>query len=361
MKSKIGILTFHKALNYGANLQAYALQNFMFKLGINNEIVDYNCREMVDRYQKTIRKVKGNRIKGFIWSLSTAPTVWRKKKNTNEFVEKYLVLSRPYNAENISDADSEYRAFITGSDQVWSPTCVGFDPVYFLTFTSPAKKHSYAASVAAKEIPDAIRGEYIRRVSDFENPSLREQSGVHLISSLTGKEAHVNIDPSMLLTAEEWDKICSDEKPAEPYILLFTVPKPNRLVDYALSLAKKKNLNILYLNNLMPKKHRDAITYLEPVKITKFLSLIKNAEYICTNSFHGNAFSVLYHKQFIVEASAKKSLSSRSRDLCESLGLSDRILTEEYTPDIDAIADWNKVDMILDCERQKSAEYLGRI
>lgn len=361
MKPKIGILTFHRALNYGANLQAYALQNFMFGLGIDNEIVDYRCQEMIDRYQKTIRKVKGNKVKGFVWSLSTAPSVWKKKKNTTDFAEKYLVLSRAYDSVSISQADNMYTAFVTGSDQVWSPTCVGFDPVYFLTFTTPEKKYSYAASISANEIPEAIKEEYIKRVSDFDDPSLREPTGAKLITSLTGKKAHTNIDPSMLLNADEWNKICSDEKPGEPYILLFTVPKPNKLVEYAISLANKRGLKIIYLNNLMPKKHRDVISYIEPVPIVKFLSLIKNAEYVCTNSFHGNAFSILFHKQFIVEVSANKSLNSRSWDLCEKLGLTDRVLTVNHTPDIDAVPDWEKADRVLENERRNSAEYLLKI
>lgn len=361
MKPKIGILTFHRALNYGANLQAYALQNFLFKLGIDNEIVDYRCQVMIDRYQKTIRLVNKNKIKGFVWSLSTAPTVWKKKKNTTDFAEKHLVLSPPYDSGNISQADNMYTAFVTGSDQVWSPTCVGFDPVYFLTFTSPEKKYSYAASISANEIPEAIKEEYIKRVSDFDDPSLREPSGVKLFTSLTGKKSHTNIDPSMLLNAEEWNKICSDEKPAEPYILLFTVPKPNKLVDYALDLAKKKGLKILYLNNFLSKTHRDVISYIDPVPVVKFLSLIKNAEYVCTNSFHGNAFSILYHKQFIVEVSASKSLNSRTWDLCEKLGLTDRVLTDDHTPDIDAVTGWAEADRVLESERQNSAEYLLRI
>ena len=359
MKSKIGILTFHKALNYGANLQAYALQNFMFKLGINNEIVDYNCREMVDRYQKTIRKVKGNRIKGFIWSLSTAPTVWRKKKNTNEFVEKYLVLSRPYNAENISDADSEYRAFITGSDQVWSPTCVGFDPAYFLTFARPEQKYSYAASIAVKKYPENLKAEFANRISDFQGYSVREKSGAQIVRELTGKTACVNIDPTLLLNSQSWDRIAADEK-REPYIFLFNVLKPNKLIEYTISLAEKKGLKILYLNNRQPVKH-ELIEYLNPVTADKFIGLIKNAEYVCTNSFHGNAFSVIYGKKFVVETETAASTNIRSQELLEYLGLGDRILSSTHTPDIDAEYDLDSVQKLLDEERKKSAEYLSAL
>ena len=175
MSDKIGILTFHRALSYGANLQAYGLQNFMFKLGIDNEIVDYRCKYMIEHYQKVFRKTKGNKLKGFAWNLLSAKSVIQKKKNTTDFVEKHLNLSHPYDENNIKEANNLYRAFVTGSDQVWSPTCVGFDPVYFLTFADSAKKHSYAASIATDTIPENLKDEFIRRVSDFSSCSLREK------------------------------------------------------------------------------------------------------------------------------------------------------------------------------------------
>lgn len=176
-----------------------------------------------------------------------------KKFFTEEFVTKYLKMSKPYNSENISRANDEYKAFITGSDQVWSPTCVGFDPVYFLTFADSSKKYSYAASIATNKIPDSAKDDYINRLKDFSGLSLREETGAELISELINKEAFVNIDPSMLLKREDWDKICSEKRPNEPYILLFTVPKPKNLINYALKLAEKKNCKILFLNNFGKK------------------------------------------------------------------------------------------------------------
>lgn len=213
MDKKIGILTFHRALSYGANLQAYGLQNFLFDNGVDNEIVDYRCQYMIDHYQKTFRTVNGNKLKGFAWNLLTAKSVKQKKFFTEEFVTKYLKMSKPYNSENISRANDEYKAFITGSDQVWSPTCVGFDPVYFLTFADSSKKYSYAASIATNKIPDSAKDDYINRLKDFSGLSLREETGAELISELINREAFVNIDPSMLLKREDWDKICSRKAP----------------------------------------------------------------------------------------------------------------------------------------------------
>lgn len=358
MSDKIGILTFHRALSYGANLQAYGLQNFMFKLGIDNEIVDYRCKYMIEHYQKVFRKTKGNKLKGFAWNLLSAKSVIQKKKNTTDFVEKHLNLSHPYDENNIKEANNLYRAFVTGSDQVWSPTCVGFDPVYFLTFADSAKKYSYAASIATDTIPENLKDEFIRRVSDFSSCSLREKSGANLVKNLSGKDAFVSIDPSMLLKREDWDKLCSDNAPNEPYILLFTVPKPKNLVNYALELAEKHNCKVLFLNNFSRKIKHERLTYIDPVSNNDFISLIKNAKYVCTNSFHGNAFSLLYHKNFVVETDTLAKKNIRSESLMLSLGLKSRILSTENKPDIDDNTDWDKIDRLIDEERERSKKYL---
>ena len=329
MQNKVGILTFHKAISYGAVLQSYALQNFMFNLGIDNEIVDYKCDYMVNRYQKIFRRTSNNAVKDFLWSIKTASGVRAGRKTTYEFANKFLKMSRPYTKDTLANAKSEYKAFVTGSDQVWSPTCVGFDPAYFLTFADSNQKYSYAASIAVKKYPDNL------------------------------KEASVNIDPTLLLDSSNWDKIAYDKK-SEPYIFLFNVLKPKKLIDYAIKLAEEKDMKILYLNNRHPVTH-ERIEYLGPVTADKFIGLIKNAAYVCTNSFHGNAFSVIYGKKFIVETETAASVNIRSQELLEYLGLSDRILSSTHTPDIDKEYDIDNVRQKLEEERKKSAEYLSAL
>lgn len=357
MQNKVGIITFHKAISYGAVLQAYALQNFMFSLGIDNEIVDYKCEYMINHYQKTLRRTSDNAVKDFLWSLKTASGVRAGRKTTLEFAGKFLKMSRPYTKENLAEAKDEYKAFVTGSDQVWSPTCVGFDPAYFLTFAKPEQKYSYAASIAVKEYPKKLKNEFAKRISDFQGCSVREKSGAQIVRELTGKNAGVHIDPTLLLDSAQWDKIANEEK-REPYIFLFNVLKPKKLIDYAIKLAEEKDMKILYLNNRHPIAHK-RIEYLSPVTADKFIGLIKNAEYVCTNSFHGYAFSVIYGKKFVVETETAASPNIRAQELSEYLGLSDRILSSDRTPDIDCVYDYDNVRRRLEIERKKSAEYLS--
>ena len=356
MSKKIGILTFHRALSYGAMLQAYALQNFMYDLGIENEIVDYNCNYMVDHYQKNFRKTYGNPIKGLGWNLLTLKGIKKERKTRDEFVNSHLKLSKSYNAETINSANENYSAFICGSDQVWSPTCVGFDPVYFLTFAKPWQKYSYSASIATKNIPENLNDEYKNRLSDFQMYSVREESGAEIVKDLTGKDAFVNIDPTLLLSKNQWDKLATDVL-NEPYIFLFTVHKPKNLINYALNLSQKTGLKVIYLNKLKSVKHKN-LQYLDPVTANKFVGLIKNAKYVCTNSFHGTAFSVIYHKNFVVETDTCKGKNIRSEELLKSLGLESQILNSQSFLSIDHKANWNYVEEKLKEERKKSEKYL---
>ena len=355
MDKKIGILTFHRALSYGAMLQSYALQNFMLDLKIDNEIVDYTCKYMVDHYQKNFRKTSTNPVRRFGWNLMTLSGIKKERKTRDAFVKEHLILSKSYTADNISRAKDNYSAFVTGSDQVWSPVCVGFDPVYFLTFAKSEQKYSYAASIATKTIPENIKEEYKNRISDFQKYSLREQSGADIVKDLTGRDAFVNIDPTLLLTKEKWDKLATAVL-NEPYIFLFTVHKPKKLIEYALELSEKTGYRVIYLNKLKSIKHKN-LEYMDPVTADKFVGLIKNARYVCTNSFHGTAFSVIYHKNFIVETETCKGKNIRSEELLNHLGLSARIMNSANA-DINATSDWDYVEEKLQEEREKSKNYL---
>lgn len=355
---KVGILTFHRALSYGAMLQAYALQNFLFELGIDNEIIDYECEYMIEHYQKTFRKNNSSFIKGLALNLLTASGIRKERHTRDEFVNKNLVLSKPYTKETIASTVNEYSSFITGSDQVWSPNCVGFDPVYFLTFAKPEQKYSYAASIATKQIPENIRDEFAKRISDYKGYSVREASGAGIVEQLTENTPEVNIDPSMLFTKDKWDKLAISPV-NEKYIFLFTVLKPKKIIDYAVKLGKEKGLKVIYLNKLRDKKY-DGVEFMDPVTADKFVGLIKNAEYVCTNSFHGTAFSIIYHKNFVVETENIRGKNTRCEELMQKLKLSERIMNSEHNADIDSVSDWEYADKVLNEERIHSKEYLER-
>lgn len=356
MNKKAGIVTFHNALSYGAALQSYALQQFLSKEGIENEIVNYQCDYMNKNYKKPVRIIKGKRLKSFVGSLLQLKNKKRSLALSEEFQKKFLVTSRPVTRSELGQITDDYSFFIAGSDQVWSPDCVGFDKTYFLDFAKPVQKYSYAASFGTTKIPEDKQEEYKRLLSDFGGYSVREQSGSELVRRLTGKEASVNVDPTLLLTSAEWDKIATDVEIEKPYIFLFNVLKPKRMIDYALKLGREKNIPVYYLND----KHLpiSGIKYINPVSADKFVSLIKNAEYVVTNSFHGSAFSVLYHKKLIMELDTATKRNTRSEELLEQLGITCREITDSTSPDPDAFIDWERVDRVIEEQRKISREYL---
>lgn len=353
---KAGIVTFHRALNYGAVLQAYALQKTVTELGCECEVVDYLSPKITLDY-KPFRIYKNDLLKSFAKSCVMCRRRAKRFRAFQSFFNNYIVKSKTsYTPETISSAKSEYDIFISGSDQVWSPRCVGFDPVYFLTFADDAQKYSYAASFAVPNLPSEQIEEYKKRLSGFQKFSVREQSGVKLVKELTGRDAETHLDPSLLLSAEQWSKIAV-RKVDKPYLLIFTANPQISLISFAKKLAKEKGLDIYYLNDA-PHLKKDGINYVVAPTVEEFVGYFKNAEYVVTNSFHGTAFSVIFRKNLFVEFKNKHGRNIRSEGLLNSLGINREIIdgNADETP-----IDWTAVDKKLSAQREASLCYLKSI
>ena len=359
MNKKTGILTFHSALSYGAALQSYALQQVLFDCGIDNEIIDYRCEYMEKTYKSLIRIAKGKEIKSFVGSVVKMPNKIKSLNLSKGFQDRFMKKSKPVTRENIESIRDDYEIFISGSDQVWSPTCVGFDKTYFLDFAKPEQKYSYAASFGTSEITQELKSEYTKLLSDFRHCSVREESGKKLVESLTDKKAQVNVDPTLLLKAEQWDKIAGERIIKEKYIFLFNVLKPKKMIEYAVKLGKEKNMPVYYLND----KHLpiNGIKYVKPVAADGFVNLIKNAEYVVTNSFHASAFSVIYHKNLVMELDTETKRNIRSEELLKQLSITDREIKDGLSVKPDGAVDWDNVDEILAQNCKKAKEYFSSL
>ncbi|HCA04784.1 MAG TPA: hypothetical protein DEO32_02680 [Ruminococcaceae bacterium] len=365
--NKVGILTFHQALSYGAKLQAYALQQFLTENGIENDIIDYTCKYMYNTQIRPIRfwykKKLSVTIKDILRSFITMRQVGIERDKTIAFRQKHLNLSRPFDESNISEAAGEYRAFITGSDQVWSPTVVGFDKVYFLNFAKPKQKYSYAASVGGSKVEGKTKDEYRSLLSDFQKISVREPSAAQLVNELTGKEAVVSPDPTLLFTSEKWDGFAQRPEgfgEEEKYIFLFNVNIPKRLFNFAQELGKRTGLKI-YSIQKNKRHHVDGVTYIDPVSANEFVWLIKNAEYVVTNSFHATAFSLIYHKNFFIEFDTQGTRNVRSEQLLQRLRVTGREITAASYPETDVKTDWDYAESKLDELRQAAKTYIAEV
>ncbi len=352
----VGIITFHRAINYGAVLQTYALQKALGKIEIDSEILDYRSETIEGLY---------NPFKPFLHNIKSLEVVpkYIKKKRFDEFVNKHLKLSPECKTkEELIEIQNKYEAFVTGSDQVWCIKCLNQDKSYFLDFVKDSsKKFSYAASIGKADLSDEEKKEYESLINDYCGISVREKSAKSILSeNCISKDINVNIDPTLLLNSEDWDCIRSRNVETEPYILLYTVMGQYHVIEQAKKLSKKTGMKIIYLNDTMRHKE-DGIVYKKAVSPQDFVAYFAEASYVITNSFHGTAFSLLYKKRFKVEIEARGRRNIRSEELLNRLKLANRMLTENGIEDIDESVDWGLVDSLLDEEREASTRYLSRI
>lgn len=237
---KIGVITFHRAINYGAALQTYALQRAISDLGFDTEVIDYRCEHMENLYkliggfkQKTFKQ----NIRGFI---NLIPS-WKKMNSFRSMIAGNTKLSPvAYDSKSIATANQRYDVFITGSDQVFNYACSDFDKNYYLSFVEDTRKiNSYAASFGISEIPQEYQSEYTRLLNRFNHLSVREESGRRIVRELTGRDCALHVDPVFLLNAAEWSKLAKDPG-IDNYILIYRLNKSNIIDDFARKLAKKQ-------------------------------------------------------------------------------------------------------------------------
>lgn len=358
---KAGIVTFHTALNYGAVLQTYALQKFANSIGIENEIINYDCPFIKKCYSPFFisgKKVINSLIRGIVFR----GKIKKKRKNFDLFLKEYICLSKKYNNINEMQQDSDkYKYFISGSDQVWSPISANFDEFYFLPFANNLQKYSYAASIGTTKLSIEEKNILKKRLDGFQFLSVREESAKKILEELTNvNEIDVHVDPTLLLTKNDWKEMTKKSLVKDKYLLIFNVEKPINNVNFAKKMARQKNLEVVYINDRTLFKDKE-IKYVEAPSPNDFISLFANADMIVTNSFHGTVFSIIFEKEFFVEYENKKARNIRSEALLKKLNINHREITSvEIATNYDKI-NWKKVNKVLEEERKKAREYLLKI
>lgn len=359
---KTGIITFHRAINYGAVLQTYALQMYLNNYGYDAEVIDYRCDYMENFYK--IFSVKNKSIKQVIRGLMNFGYAYKKKKAFYRFLNQNVKMSaKVYNKSNIRESNYQYDKFITGSDQVFNYACSRFDKNYFLDFVeSSDKKLSYAASFGMQSVHGEYVEEYKRLLSTFYELSIRETDGQQIVKNLLGKETELSVDPVFLLKAEDWERLAKKPK-MEHYILIYKLNTSNLIFDFARKLAKLTGAKIVALNfDVVDQIKTPDIKGLHSASIEEFLGYFKYADYVVTNSFHGTAFSVIFHKNFYVEALQK---DFKPNDRVESL----LNLTELNTCKIKTLddcklnvnRDFDVADSQITKQRVKAKQYFERV
>jgi hypothetical protein len=342
-----GIITILDNNNYGNRLQNYALQEIL-KKNLLKPITVLNEPGSNTKEHYLLRKIKNIRFKG------TYSSNEKRKKNFAEFNSNIL-----FSQKRISPFYDNIKCdlYITGSDQVWNPTIGRLRDVDLLSFSKAKRKISYAASIAINEIPAKLTNNAKKEWSKFSAISLREDRGKEIVEELAGrKDVEVLVDPTMLLTAEEWDKV--SKKPEmlknKKYILNYFLGE--------LSDKRKKEIErVAEENNCEIINILDENSPYYECGPSEFLYLEKNAFLVCTDSFHSSVFAILYNTPFLVFDRDDKieSMNSRIETLLSKFKLEDRKYTGKITSK-DLKANYSVAYTILEKERAKSQKFLEK-
>lgn len=355
---KIGITTFHRAVNYGAILQTYALQQALKKEKIESEVIDYRDNKIDNTYKLFYNKSPKRIVRDVMYYTILS----KRNKNFQKFIDNNITLSQKklVNVEQLKSIENNYDKFITGSDQVFNYRLTNWDKNYFLDFVSDnSKKNSYAASFGLEEIPDSEKDEYIRLLNNFNHISVREDTGEKIVKNLTNKKATVDLDPTFLIDKEEWKKIAIKPKETN-YIILFAMQKNDSIMKIATKLAEKTGCEIIFITD--SRKRRVKGKYKYSLSPEEWLGYFLNARYIVTNSFHGLAFSIIFNKDFFLELQKPPATAnSRLEKLLDIFELRNRQVINQEIKDINICTDWNRVNEKLKVEKEKSLNTLRNI
>ncbi len=348
---RIGVLTFHNAINYGAVLQTYSLQKTIKNMGYDCCTIDYRCPCI----QKFDGYIKTDSLKLFFKSLFELHKQYKKKRKFNAFIKGHIELSDRYKKKDLYKIEKLYDKFVVGSDQVWNPYITDYDNAYLLSFVNDnSKKNSYAASFGLSKLPLVWHNECAKEIDKFNIVSTRERAGEKLIIDKINKKVTVDLDPVFLQTVNEWKCLFKNMNYSNKYIFVYM--PGHKTLSFAKRLSEEKGLQIIqcgWKSIINPKKNVGKIeSSLGP---DEFLSLLYNAEYVVTGSFHATAFSIIFHKKFYVEI--PDSVGSRIKNLLDMFSLNERNMDVASRDDID----WANIDILLNQYRSISMERLKSI
>ncbi|WP_394121300.1 polysaccharide pyruvyl transferase family protein [Planococcus donghaensis] len=356
---KIGIQTFHKTTNYGAILQTYALQKYINDRGIDCEIIDYSS-PAITRREEPMKLKNIVSFKDLLKYITGSRAQKLKHKKFDLFIQNFIKISDiHYVKKSLNKASSVYDIIIVGSDQVWNLDLTEKDYSYFLDYASnKTLKCSYAPSFGYEQIPEIYKEESKFFLEQFNYLSVREQQGEAIINELTNRISTVVLDPTFLLPKEQWETISSGDKVKKNYILVYFIHNGDSTFDFIKKLANDYDCEIIYINKTFRlKKGMKNIRSASP---NEFLTLLINAEFVVTGSFHGVALSIIMNKQFFYErASNKNNYNSRIDSIITLLNLEEQnILLNEN--DYSSI-DYNLVEGKLRIFKKTSIEYIDKI
>jgi len=342
---KTGILTFNNTLNFGAVLQAYALQETIKSFGYSAEILRYT-NEYIESKEKNQTKLSPHSI---IRTVVMGRGLKQKEIKFKRYEKKNICFGKRLDFNHIDDVNNYYDKFITGSDQVWNMDITDKDWHFFLDFVKDDKKKiSYAPSFGNTEFPKDCFAKTAELLKKIPSLSVREESGKKLIKKISNENARVVVDPTLLLSKSDWEKRIKFVPPIKKYILVYCPHNKNKVFQFVNKLKKTTGFPVIYLS-ISPKIQLGVKTIYD-ASPDEFMGWIKNAAYVVTGSFHGTAFSINLEKQFFYESSG-----SRIDNLVKITGTENRNITQG---DINNVIDYSVVREKIRIQRENSLEWL---
>lgn len=379
---RVGLSVCYDTKNFGSQLQVLATIKAVESLGFETEIIRYRKKftipfvfQQLPRFfnlyfikSKLNAKKKQKLIKNHF---EVNRQVMIRNKRFGDFVERYFTnLSKVNNGwkELKEYSCSRYDIFLCGSDQLWLPNNLG-SHFYTLEFAPDEKpKIAYATSFGVSQIPWYQKKRTKKYLDRFAYISTREIRGQEIIKDLTDKTVPVVCDPTLLLSAEEWEDIIPNKRIIEDkYIFCYFLGTNISHREEALMLKQKTGYKIVtvpFLDNFVEYDLSFGDISLYDIDATDFVNLIRHAEYVLTDSFHGTVFSILNHKSFVTFrrfSEGKTSRNSRIDSLLQILGLTDRCFVGTDT-DIQSLVaqtiNYNAIDVKLSEYKKSSMDYL---
>ena len=356
-KSNIIISTFHCVPNYGAVLQAFCLQEYLGQYADQVQILNYCPRALTDEY----KNINSYSLGSIVMSILTLPNFLKKKKAFKNFEHNCLKLtsSKYFKQEHIADF-SDY-SVVVGSDQIWNPQITaGFDSVYFGQWPASkvSKIVSYAASIGKGNYSDEEKSVIKRLLEKVHAISVRENEANTILTQELNicKPVTTVLDPTLLAGASILQKLV---KPVsyKKYLLIYNLTGNPILNKLAEEVALKKGLRIVEIcgKRVLKKSSKEHTIILDAGPI-EFVSLFNQADYVVTDSFHGTAFSIIFHRPFITVP--HKTRGSRMINLLSKAGLIDR-LSDSFSDSLcNQTIDWNSVDENIAKERAISEKFI---
>lgn len=368
---KVGIITLNGYFNYGNRLQNYALQEFIKMNGYECETIinktwvskSYLLEDKQNKILNLLQKKPSELIDMLAYKINKNKinnAYSERTKIFKEFSQKYINETKfSIQIGNIdSNLEKRYKYLVAGSDQVWNPYDAKVSEVSFLTFAPNHKRISYAPSFGVYNIPDEEKQNYKKWLSQMKYISVREDAGTEIVKDLTGRDVPVVIDPTMILTKEQWLSISeeSKEKPTKKYILTYLLGGGNKEHKKKIKeISKKYDLEIVNLGDIKDLEH-----YITGP--SEFIDYINDASVFFTDSFHGCVFSMLLDTPFVVctrvGQDSKTSMESRIDTFLDKFELQDRRYSNLENIEIFK-CDYTRSNELLEIERKKAWDYLG--